>query len=199
MRKRIWTSIYRRRYYFFFCLILFAIGIASGIYFYTHQSDGILSNIGNTIAGFATKLESQKFNNAIPHILFMLIIFACAVTVILLPVSFFFLFFEGMSIGFGFFAFLSSFHVKGFFFACIYYLVGKGIYIVLLLFLLYEALSLSKCVLGFFLSHNDPVMKNYFIQHFKRYFFLFFAIFLSDVLLFFFGNRIMMAFKWLIS
>lgn len=199
MMEKIWTSLEKKKYYLLFMLILLVIGIVSGVIYYHKQDASNLLHMEEVMNSFIEHLKNSHMNFILSHGIFGMIILLSSITILLLPVSLFFVFYEGMSIGFGVASFTAKFHMKGFFFGTIFQMISKFFYIVLLLFLLWEAIYLARMVLGCLLYRKDTEIKMHFLFHLKRFFVFFFLILLHDILLYFIGNRLALLFSWLIS
>lgn len=168
-----------------FILILFLMGFLFGIVYYAKQDEVIRETLLSSIANLHTDLANSRTNNILTHSLISLGIIILSFTVIGIPLIYFYLFFEGLSIGFSFSIIVSVFGFKGILFCFLYFLFYKLLFLVFIIFLIMRSSRISRNMLGFLFYKNSHDLKNNILVNLRKVVVIFFILFLFDIGIYF--------------
>lgn len=191
-----WTSLSKKIY--LFLGILFTIGLILGIIFLVYLDESskeiILLNINEWLQG----LENTHLNNILPHIIILSSLFILSLFLVGLPLILFFVFYNGFSIGFMLMALVDIFGIKGILYGIIYTLISKGIYLFLLFIFI---ITMIKIVVILFKNYfkKEKMSKDGLNLLFKRTLICIAGILISDIILYFWGSKIIMLFNFLLN
>ncbi len=147
------------------------------------------SLLTNDLNNLSLLLKNNHLNYFILHFLiitFLSLTSLIGLGIITIPL---YLIFEEICIFYNIFSFISIYHLKGFIFSCFFNLLTKGIYLLLLFFILLKIVALTKIFLNN-LSKSSKIKYPYSLT-FKKIIFLILLIFLYDLFLYFFGSLIL--------
>lgn len=176
------TSIIKNKNKLLFLSSLFLIGVVAGLIYYAMQNEGVKEvlkdslELENNFTGHVNMLTSHLL--ILPCIIFLLLI------LIGLPISLFFLFYEGLSLGFSLTVITSIYHLKGFWLMTKYFFFFKLIYIGLLIIFNMKCLDCARNLIGLVIyKGEDRIRKNFNINFRKLIVFLIFIL-LWDVVIY---------------
>lgn len=168
-----------------FTVIIFLMGLLFGAVYYFKQDEMVKQTLINSILNIENGLANNRINNILVHILIGVIIIVLSFTVISVPLIFFYIFFEGISIGFSYALVINAFGFKGILFFLIYTLLYKFIFLVLIIYLTIRALRISKNVLGFIIYRKSSELEKNIIINIRKVVIILIIIFLYDITIFF--------------
>lgn len=191
-----WTSINKKIY--LFLGIIFAIGLVLGIIFliYLDESskDILFLNINEWFQG----IEKSNINNIISHIIILSSLFLLSIFIIGIPLVLFFVFYNGFSLGFTLMTLISIFGIKGLLYGLIYIIITKGIYLFFLTIMIVSLLKMSINILKRLFS-KETLSKDNLSLLIKRILFCIGIIFINDIILYFFGTKLITIFNFLLD
>lgn len=181
--------------YFMFILIILVMGIISGIIYYYKLDNEIKDNIILSLNDF----NIIHINNIFKHFTLMAIILILSFFIIGVPVSIFYLFYEGISIGFVFTIFSIKYGFSGFIYAIIFNLFTKFIFIFVLTIFIKKIYIISKVlILNIIITKNNN-NKNIIITKFKSSLILILIVFISDIIIYFTSESFLSIFNSLLN
>lgn len=190
-----WTS--NNKLLLRFLISLFILGILIGLYIYIIQPDLTKSSIISELSNLNNTLNASKQNNFIFHLIILSVFAILSLFVIGIPVMLFYLFYEGISIGFLIASFIHYKKLSGFIYSVVFILVNKAVFYLVLIYLLVNALKFSKKLYKALKSKDYKVYELVFLQLIKNGF-VFIIIIIFDIFIYFFGNKILAYFLFLL-
>ncbi len=190
-----WTSLNKK--VFIFISIILLIGIISGILFLIFLNEASKELIFLNINEYIQNLNNYKINNIFMDTIILSSLLILSIFIIGIPLSIFFIFFNGFSIGFIISSLSSIFGFKGLIYSIIHIIINK---LVFLFFLYFLFLAMYKIVLLLikYWVHKEKINKDEIIHLFKKIILCLLIIIIYDLILYFFGNKIMNLFNFLI-
>lgn len=179
-----WLKQIKYKKMLLFILVLFLMGFLFGVVYYIKQDEIIRETLISSIANLRTDLASSKINNILTHSLISLGVIILSFTVIGIPLIYFYLFFEGLSIGFSFSIIVNVFGFKGILFCILYFLFYKLLFLVLIIFLIMRSSRISKNMLGFLFYKNSRDLKNNILINLRKVMVIFLILFIHDIILY---------------
>lgn len=163
-----------------FFLVLFLIGVIVGLLFYYKQEESIRNNIISSLSNFKKEIITNQVSNLGAHFIIILMLFGLSITGIGLIGCLFYLFYEGLAMGFGFGVMYACFKVKGIIFNLLYQATFKGLYLFFIVVLLIRLLRISKYIIGYLIYRQNLHL---IINELKKSLLISLFIFLNDILL----------------
>lgn len=190
-----WTSLNKK--VFIFISIILLIGIISGILFLIFLNEASKELIFLNINEYIQNLNNYKINNIFMDTIILSSLLILSIFIIGIPLSIFFIFFNGFSIGFIISSLSSIFGFKGLIYSIIHIIINK---LVFLFFLYFLFLAMYKIVLLLikYWVHKEKINKDEIIHLFKKIILCLLIIIIYDLILYFLGNKIMNLFNFLI-
>lgn len=191
-----WTSNGKKLY--LFLGIIFIVGIIAGIFFLFYLDEAskeiIFLNINDWIQG----LEKNHINLIVNHLIILSSLFITNLFIIGLPFVLFFIFYNGFSMGFIISSLINILGIKGLLYGIIYILISKGVYI---FFLSIFAVTLIKIVfiVVFKLLKGIKINKDLLILLVKKALICIAIILIYDIILYFFGTKLINIFNFLLN
>lgn len=174
-------------------IVSFVLALFLGIYIYLSQNNNIKSGINEELTTITSIIKENHQNNIIKHILLISTLIVLSFTIIGLPIIFVYYMYEGISLGF----LLSSFYkykkLNGIIFTLGYTIINKLIFYLLLVYLLISTINYTKNITKKNGNHQEIILN----QLYKSIF-MFIILVLTDVFIYFFGNKIISFFLFLL-
>ena len=190
-----WTSLNKK--VFMFLSIILAIGIISGILFLIFLNEASKELIFLNINEYIQNINNYKINNIFMDIIILSSLIILSLFIIGIPLSIFFVFFNGFSIGFIISSLSSIFSFKGFIYSVIHIIINKFVFLFFLYFLLLALYKITIILIKYWV-HKEKINKDEIIRLFKKIILCLLVIIIYDLLLYFFGNKIINLFNFLI-
>ena len=165
--------------YLFFVLFIIIIGFSCGLIYFLIQDNTIKNDIITSL----NNSFSLKYNAILKDLISLSIILVLSFFVIGLPLGLFYLFYEGLSVGFMLLSFLYAYSFKGFIFFLFYFLINKLLFFILLIFYLRKIINIGRLTIGLIIYRQDNVTKEKLIQNFIKALFITIFILIIDILL----------------
>ena len=120
-----------------------------------------------------------------------------SIFIIGIPLSIFFIFFNGFSIGFIISSLSSIFGFKGLIYSIIHIIINKFVFLFFLYFLFLAMYKIVLLLIKYWV-HKEKINKDEIIHLFKKIILCLLIIIIYDLILYFLGNKIMNLFNFLI-
>lgn len=190
-----WTSLNKK--VFIFISIILLIGIISGILFLIFLNEASKELIFLNINEYIQNLNNYKINNIFMDTIILSSLLILSIFIIGIPLSIFFIFFNGFSIGFIISSLSSIFGFKGLIYSIIHIIINKFIFLFFLYFLFLAMYKIVLLLIKYWV-HKEKINKDEIIHLFKKIILCLLIIIIYDLILYFFGNKIMNLFNFLI-
>ncbi len=190
-----WTS--QNKNLIKFIISLFIIAILIGVFVYIKEPNLVKGSISNELKDLTLNIKSSKQNSFIYHLIVLSVLSILSLLVIGLPLMLFYFFYEGVSIGFLMAGFFQYKKAKGLLFSGIFILVNKSAFYAILIYLLIVSLQFAK-KLYFSAKNKDYKIYELAFIHLIKIGFIFLIILLSDIFIYYWGNKIIAYFLFLL-
>ncbi len=190
-----WTSTNKKLS--LFLGIIFTIGIILGFIFLIYLDEANKEIIYLNINEWLQNLNTSHINNIISHIAILSSLFILSLFMVGIPLSLFFVFYNGFSIGFLLMALIDIFGIKGLLYGLVYVIITKGIYLFLALLFVLALIKIAIMFLKALIS-KEKINKDSLSKLLKRIFICIAIILISDVILYFGGTKLINVFNFLI-
>lgn len=181
--------------YLAFIFILLLIGIISGIIYYYNLDSNIKENVINTLGEY----KIVNINNIFKHFLILSIILILSIFVVGVPLAIFYLYFEGVTIGFTITIFTVKFGISGFLYGIIYNLATKLIFLLLLVIFLNKIFNISKIIISKIVYRNYHSFKTNIILKFKSSLIILIIIIINDLIIYLTSGKFLSIFNYLLK
>lgn len=181
--------------YFLFIVIILVMGIISGIIYYYKLDNSVSENVIKSLDNF----NINHINNVFNHFTIMAIILILSFFLIGVPISIFYIFYEGISIGFIITIFSIKYGISGFFYAIIFNLYTKLIHLFILSIFIKKIYVISKTIIFNVVKNNSYTNKNILITKFKSCLILIIIIMFSDIIVYFTSYSFLSIFNGLLK
>lgn len=190
--KQGWTSLKKHKNLWIFLGILFLMGVGVGIYFGWKSG----ADFSGALASFALTTHESIGSYFVQHLLVLSVLFVLSFFVIGIPFAISYLFYEGITIGFCFTLFVTSFQFGGFLYAIIFFLLTKLIFLCFFLFFFSKIMSISKSIISVLVYKTNQ--KDRFVHYTISSLVIIFLSFVVDVILGFLSIPLLNFFSFLL-
>lgn len=190
-----WTSLNKK--VFLFISVLLVIGIISGILFLVFLNEASQEIIFLNINDYLQNLNNFTFNNLFMDITILSSLIILSIFIIGIPITIFFLFFNGFSLGFVIASLSTIFGFKGFIYSLIYLIINKFVYLFFMYFLCLALFKIVLITLKCFI-HKEKINCDEIIHLLKKIGLCLIIILIYDLILYFFGSKLLGLFNFLI-
>lgn len=167
--------------YLIFVSIILLIGFTFGIIYYNLLSSDIKEMINYTIINY----NNTRYNSIIKDLIIMSLLLVTSFFIIGFPLSFFYLFYEGLSLGLIFNIFIVNFKLSGLLYALIYIILNKILILVLMFFFIKRVIAISRYIIGLIIYKKDDVIRNKLICNTRNSIYLIIIVLIINILLYF--------------
>ncbi len=192
-----WTSN-NKKYFLFLSIILF-IGLLSGLLFTGRINEANQEIVFNNINNFLLNLGNIHLNNFLPHILLFPLFLVLSLFIIGIPLYIIFIFYNGFSLGFIISSLKNIFGFKGILYSIIYILLTKGLFIFLLVILSLYLFKIGLKSFNYYFRKTKRMYKEEVYILLKKSLLIILFILINDLLLYFWGGKILNLFKFLLK
>lgn len=143
-------------------------------------------------------LQNNHINYLFLHFIILAILIASSITIIgflLFPIYFLF---EFSCVFYNILIFTNIYHLSGLLYGILYAILTKLVYLVLLLIIFKKGYDLIKVGIRYLTNKNDTELKSYIIKSGKRIIVYILAIFMNDILIYLFANRLLLKLLFII-
>ncbi len=173
-----------------FTLALFIVGITSGLIFYFAYKPDLTQELNS----FIENISMTHINIILPSVFAVSLVFISSISIIGNLILIFYLFYEGLTIGFTLGAFIGLYSMKGLLFYLIFIVFTKLISIIVLLYFSSMAFNYSIKFIDSITSKNREAMSRAIVYHFYRFLIVLIITFANGFLIYLFGNKIVSLF-----
>lgn len=181
-----------------FVVTLIIIGLLSGIILYLNLNTETKESIINTITELNNNLSLSKQNNIIYHLLIISIFILLSLTIILYPLTYFYLFYEVLSFGFVLALYTRLNGIGGLLYSVIYFILNKALFLLILIYLNIVSFKLIKRILNSILKKDNISVRELYQNFFLKIIISGGAMLIFDVIIYFLGNKILSLFQFLL-
>ena len=171
----------KNKKYLLFVLVILVIGVLTGIIFFFMQN----SEVKNEIINSLSQSSNYHYNAIMKDLIVCSILLVLSFFVIGLPLSIFYLFYEGLSLGFMLITFLMTYSFKGLIYMLIYILLNKLIPLILMIFFIQKLINIGRLVIGFIIYRKDNYIKEKIILNFKNSLYILIFILIFNIISYF--------------
>jgi len=187
--------IEKNKKYIKFILIIIIVGIVSGFIYYYFLNDVLQLKITNTLNNYT----SFRYNFILKDLIIMSFVLVLSFFVIGIPISIFYLFYEGLSIGFLINIFVVSFSIKGLLYVLLYLLINKILTLILKIIYIQKIINIGRYIIGLVIYKKDNLIKNKLVVNFKNSLYIIIFILIINVILYFISPLIFDKLSFLIN
>ncbi len=192
------TSIKEHKYIYLLLSLILLIGIIVGIIYYFKQSSSTINILNTEISNYKNILENIKTTNILFHLGIIIIITLLSFTIIGYPFILFYLFYEGMAVGFLVTSFIKVYSLGGFIYSLIFIVISKFIYLIIIIYLANNSFNLTKKVFGIITNKNKEAINNTLKLNFFRLIIAITITIINDLLIYYLGLKILKLFIFLL-
>lgn len=162
----------------------------SGLIFYFAYKPDLTQELNS----FIENMNSTHINIILPSVFAVSLVFISSISIIGNLILIFYLFYEGLTIGFTIGAFIGLYSMKGLLFYLIFIVFTKLISIIVLLYFSSMAFNYSIKFIDSITSKNREAMTRAIVYHFYRFLIVLIITLVNGFLIYLFGNRIVSLF-----
>lgn len=178
-----------------FISVLFFIGFVSGLLLELAIHPDFSSYMGQ----FYTAVSSTRMNTFLLHGGLISAIFVLSVVIIGAPLIIFYIFYEGLATGYTLGAFITCYGLKGMAFYLFFFLIVKFVFLIVAFYFITISLRFTKKVMQALIQKNRENLSQILMKHFIRYAIVTIGVALNSLFIYFFGNKIISLFQFLIN
>lgn len=191
-----WTS--NRGKYLLFLVVVLVLGVVGGIFFLLYMNEAgreiVLSNINDWVMD----IGNGHVNYILSHLMILSLFLVISSFFVGMPIFIFYLFYNGFSLGFIISSLGSIFGFKGILYSFFYILVTKAVYIFFLIFYLFFLFRIGEKVFLRWI-HKEKGNKEGIYLIYKKCLLLLGIIFINDLILYFWGGKLLNIFHFLLG
>lgn len=197
--NKVWTSIKRNKTMIIFLLSIFIIGAIFGVFYYIQQSDVIKNGIKEGLTTYKTTISKTNINLFVKHIFLLTAIFLLSYTIIGNVLSIFYLFYEGIILGFSTAIFIANYKFSGLIFNLISFILTKALFITSVIFISIVALKITKKIIYTIISKKGESFYELIRFNILKLFIILAIVLISDLFIFFLSNKILSFLTFLLA
>lgn len=190
-----WTSYNKK--FLLFVGIVFVMGLVFGICFYSLLEVGLKESLLETIKVYLNEIGDVKFNFILSHLAVLSVIIVSVWFGLGLILGLVYVFYNGFVLGFILSMFTIVLGFKGFLFGIVYVLITKGVFLFFLLILIVSVIKIGIDVV-YSLINKGGVLKSNRNLLFKRSVVCLAFILVNDLVLYFWGDKMINLFNFLV-
>ena len=190
-----WTSISKKMYVFM--LIILIIGIITGIVFVIMLDEATKEILFLNINEFLQNFSNTNINSGLMHLVILSSLLILSIFLVGGPLLIFYMFYNGFSIGFVVSSITYIFGIKGMLYGSIYILISRLVYIIVLIIFNVNLFKIIKCNIDSLVYKKSN--KESLSVFYKRSIVFIGIILINDVILYFWGGKLVNLFNFLIK
>ena len=190
-----WTSINKKLY--LFISIVLIIGIIVGIVFVTMLDESSKEILFLNINEFLQNIDKSNMEVLVMHLVILSTLLVTSIILLGGPLIIFFLLYNGFTIGFIISSITCIFGIKGLLFGLIYVIISKLIFLILLIIISVNLFKIVKCIIDYIVYKKNN--KELFTTYIKRCIIFISIVILNDIILYFWGLKLVNVFNFLIK
>lgn len=169
-----------------FVVTLFLIGIIIGFLFYFFYKP----DLSAYLESFKNLIQTSHQNIFLSSIVVVSMVFILSISIIGLPVLAFYIFYEGLSIGFTLALFLGVYSLKGALFYLFYLIASKLLFLTIVLYFSIVSIRYSIKFIDSIVSKSRENLYNTIVYHFYRYLIVLVTTIINCTIVYFLANKI---------
>lgn len=189
--NKIWTSIKKNKTVIIFLLSIFIVGAIFGVVFYFQQNDVIKDGIKEGLSNYKNNLQNKNINLFLEHIFLLSAIFLLSYTIIGNVLSIFYLFYEGIILGFSTAIFMTNYKISGLIYNLISFLLTKSLFLIGVIFISIIAFNITKKIINTIISRKGESFYELIRYNILRLLIILIIVLISDIFIFFLSNKIL--------
>lgn len=183
---------------FKFILTLIIIGLITGIIFYLNLSKETKESIITALIQVNDNISTTRQNNIIFHLFIISIFVLSSLTLILFPITLFYLFYEILSYGFILTYYLSNFKLGGLLYSIIYFILNKALFLIILIYISLISYKLITKIIKSLTKKDNISVRELYQNYFSKILISTIIMLCFDIFTYFFGNKILSLFQFLL-
>ena len=187
--------IMKHKNYLLFVVIVIAIGILVGILYYQFLNQSMKDSVITTLKTY----QSFNYNNTLKDLIIMSLLLITSFFVIGFPFGIFYLFYEGISLGFLLNIFYVTYKFKGIIYFLLHFLVNKLLILILLIFFIKRIINISRYTIGYLVYRHDNAIKEKIFNNFKKSLYTIMIVLVINIILYFISPVIFNNLKFLLK
>lgn len=181
-----------------FIISLLIIGLLTGIILYLNMSKETKYIMINSLIDFNKNIKISNQNNIIFHLTIISIFILLSLTLVLYPITIFYIFYEILSYGFILAYYFHNYKLGGLFYSFIYFLLNKGVFILILIYISIISLKLIKKIINALIKKDNISVRELYQKYFLQIIICSSFMLLFDIIIYFLGNKILSLFQFLL-
>ena len=190
-----WTSLSKKLY--LFMSIVLVIGIITGVVFVIMLDEATKEILFLNINNFLQSFGESNISILVQHLVILSTLLILSIFLIGGPLVIFFMFYNGFTIGFIISSITCIFGIKGMLFGVLYVIVSKLVFVVLFIIFSVNLFKIVKCVIDYLVYKKSN--KESLVMFMKRSIVFIGIIMISDIILYFWGVKLINIFNFLIK
>lgn len=190
-----WTSLSKKLY--LFMGIVLVIGIITGVVFVLMLDEATKEILFLNINNFLQSFDASNISILVQHLVILSTLLILSIFLIGGPLVIFFMFYNGFTIGFIISSITCIFGIKGMLFGVLYVIVSKLVFVVLFIIFSVNLFKIVKCVIDYLVYKKSN--KESLVMFMKRSIVFIGIIMISDIILYFWGVKLINIFNFLIK
>lgn len=190
-----WTSLSKKLY--LFMSIVLVIGIITGVIFVIMLDEATKEILFLNINNFLQSFGASNISILVQHLVILSTLLILSIFLIGGPFVIFFMFYNGFTIGFIISSITCIFGIKGMLFGVLYVIVSKLVFVVLFIIFSVNLFKIVKCVIDYLVYKKSN--KESLVMFMKRSIVFIGIIMISDIILYFWGVKLINIFNFLIK
>jgi len=183
---------------FKFALTFIIISLLTGIVLYLNLNKETKDLIMNSLLTLNDNLKDVRQNNVIYHLFIMSSFVLLSLTLFLYPLTLFYIFYEILSFGFVLAYYGCVFNIGGIIYELIYFLINKALFLLVLIYISIISYKLIKKILKSLINKENISVSELYSNFFKKILICSAFILITDIFVYFFGNKILSLFQFLL-
>lgn len=183
---------------FKFALTFIIISLLTGIVLYLNLNKETKDLIMNSLLTLNDNLKDVRQNNIIYHLFIISSFVLLSLTLFLYPLTLFYIFYEILSFGFVLAYYGCVFNIGGIIYALIYFLINKALFLLVLIYISIISYKLIKKILKSLINKENISVRELYFNFFKKILICSAFILITDIFVYFFGNKILSLFQFLL-
>lgn len=172
----------------------FLIGLLVGFFLFFKLDTSAKESVILSLSNINSAVSDGHQNFIVMHLIISLFLTVLSLCVIGFPLVLFYLFFEFASFGFLLAGLIKLKGFNGLMFGLASFFINKFVYIVLLCYLAYVSFSFFRKII----KYKEQMDTRIFALHLKRLGIILLAIFINDLIIYFWGNKLLSIFLFLL-
>jgi len=183
---------------FKFALTFIIISLLTGIVLYLNLNKETKDLIMNSLLTLNDNLKDVRQNNIIYHLFIISSFVLLSLTLFLYPLTLFYIFYEILSFGFVLAYYGCVFNIGGIIYELIYFLINKALFLLVLIYISIISYKLIKKIIKSLINKENISVRELYSNFFKKILICSAFILITDIFVYFFGNKILSLFQFLL-